>query len=190
MPKFAANLGMLFTELPFEQRFAAAARNGFKAVELLFPYDHTPHEIAKWLDDSGVQNRGLNIWPGELAAGERGLASLPGREHEFRAALARALEYAKATKTPNLHMMCGIVPPGGDRAAHRAVYIENLRFATRELAKTGRTVLIEPINPRDMPGYFLNTQADAHAIVARWANPTSRCRWIFIMRRSSKATWR
>ena len=72
MPKFAANLGMLFTELPFEQRFAAAAHNGFKAVELLFPYDHTPHDIAKWLDDSGLQNRGLNLWPGELAAGERG----------------------------------------------------------------------------------------------------------------------
>jgi hydroxypyruvate isomerase len=179
MPKFAANLGMLFTELPFEQRFAAAARNGFKAVELLFPYDHAPSDIAKWLADSGLQNRGLNLWPGDFAVGERGLASLPGRERDFRAALARALEYAEATQTPNLHAMSGIVPPGGDRAAHRAVYIENLRFATRELAKTGRTVLIEPINPRDIPGYFLNTQADAHAIVAEVAEPNLKVQMDF-----------
>ena len=115
------------------------------------------------------------------------MASLPGSERDFRAALARALEYADATKTPNLHAMCGIVPPGGDRVAHRTVYIDNLRFAARELAKTGRTVLIEPINPRDIPGYFLNTQADAHAIVAEVAEPTSRCKWISIMHRSLKA---
>jgi len=169
MPKFAANLGMLFTELPFERRFAAAARNGFKATELLFPYDHAPRDIAKWLADSGLQNRGLNLWPGDFAAGERGLASLPGRERDFRAAVTRALEYAEATKTPTLHAMAGLVAPTGDRATHRAVYIENLRFAARELAKTGRTLLIEPINPRDIPGYFLNTQADAHAIVGEVA---------------------
>ncbi len=164
MPKFAANLGFLFLELPFEQRFAAAARNGFNAVELSFPYDHAPNAIAKWLADSGLQNRGLNLWPGNFAAGERGLAALPGREGEFRAAVARALEYAEATNTPTLHAMCGVVPAGADRTAHRALYIDNLKFAARELAKTGRTLLIEPINQRDMPGYFLNTQAEAHAI--------------------------
>lgn len=179
MPKFAANLGMLFTELPFEQRFAAAARYGFKAVELLFPYEHAPEEIAKWLDNSGLQNRGLNLWPGDFAAGERGLASLPGRERAFREALARALEYAEATRTPTLHAMCGIVPPGGDRAAHRAVFIENLKYAARELAKSGRTVLIEPINPRDIPGYFLNTQADAHAIVEAVAEPNLKVQMDF-----------
>ena len=157
---------MLFTELPFEQRFAAAARNGFKATELLFPYEHSPRDIANWLDDSGLQNRGLNLWPGDFAAGERGLASLPGRQKEFRDAVSRALEYAEATRTPTLHAMCGIVPPGGDRDAHRAVYVDNLRYAARELAKTNRTLLIEPINPRDIPGYFLNTQADAHAVLA------------------------
>lgn len=179
MPKFAANLGMLFTELPFEQRFAAAARNGFKAVELLFPYDHAPRDIAKWLDDSGLENRGLNLWPGDFSAGERGLASLPGRERDFRAAVARALEYAEATATPTLHAMCGIVSPGGDRAAHRAVYIENLRFAARELAKSERTLLIEPINPRDIPGYFLNTQAEAHAIVKEVGEPNLRVQMDF-----------
>ncbi len=164
MPKFAANLGVLFTELPFPERFAAAARNGFQAVELLFPYDHEPRDIARWLADSGLQNRGLNLWPGDYAAGERGLASLPGREADFRAAVARGLEYAEATGTPTLHAMSGTVPPGGDRSAHRDVYVENLRFAARELAKSGRTLLIEAINLRDIPGYFLNTQADAHAI--------------------------
>ena len=179
MPKFAANLGMLFTELPFEQRFAAAARNGFKATELLFPYDHAPRDIAKWLDDSGLQNRGLNLWPGDFAAGERGLASLPGRKREFRDALARALEYAEATRTPTLHAMCGIVPPGGDRSTYRAVYIDSLRFAARELAKTSRTLLIEPINPRDIPGYFLNTQADAHAIVSEVGEPNLKVQMDF-----------
>ena len=179
MPKFAANLGMLFTELPFEQRFAAAARNGFKATELLFPYDHKPHDIAKWLDDSGLQNRGLNLWPGDFAAGDRGLASLPGRKKEFRDALSRALEYAEATRTPTLHAMCGIVPPGVDRTTHRAVYIDNLRFAARELAKTSRTLLIEPINPRDILGYFLNTQADAHAIVAEVGEPNLKVQMDF-----------
>lgn len=171
MPRFAANLGFLFSELPFEQRFAAAARSGFKAVELSLPYDHAPNAIAKWLSDNGLQNRGLNLWPGDWAAGERGLAALPGREAEFRAAVARALEYAEATHTPTLHATSGIVPAGGDRNAHRTVYVENLRFAARELAKTGRTLLIEPINGRDMPGYFLNTQAEAHAIREEVAEP-------------------
>ena len=179
MPRFAANLGMLFTELPFEQRFAAAARNGFRAVELLFPYDHAPRDIAKWLEDSGLQNRGLNLWPGDFAMGERGLASLPGREREFRDAVLRALEYAEATRTPTLHAMCGIVPAGGDRAVHRRVYIDNLRFAARELAKSERTVLIEPINPRDIPGYFLNTQADAHAIVEEVDEPNVKVQMDF-----------
>ncbi|MGZ9075914.1 MAG: hydroxypyruvate isomerase family protein, partial [Burkholderiaceae bacterium] len=179
MPKFAANLGMMFTELPFEQRFAAAARNGFTAVELLFPYDHAPGAIAKWLTDSGLQNRGLNLWPGNFAAGERGLASLPGREREFRDAVTRALEYAEATSTPTLHAMCGLVPAGGDRAAHRTVYIDNLRFAAQELAKSGRTLLIEPINPRDFPGYFLNTQADAHAIVKEVNEPNLKVQMDF-----------
>jgi hydroxypyruvate isomerase len=179
MPKFAANLGFLFSELPFEQRFAAAARCGFKAVELSSPYDHAPNAIAKWLSDHGLQNRGMNLWPGDYAAGERGLAALPGREAEFRSAVARALEYAEATNTPTLHATCGVVPSGADRNAHRAVYIENLRFAARELAKTGRTLLIEPINGRDMPGYFLNTQAEAHTIREEVAEPNLKIQMDF-----------
>lgn len=164
MPKFAANLTMMFNELPFPQRFAAAARAGFTGVEFLFPYDHAPAEVAGWLKENGLFNALFNMPPGNWAAGERGLASLPGREAEFRAGVATALDYAQAQGTPYLHAMAGLLPEGADRAAHRAVYIENLRYAARALASHGITLLIEPINARDMPGYFLTTQAEAHAI--------------------------
>jgi hydroxypyruvate isomerase len=102
--------------------------------------------------------------PGDWARGERGIAALPGREPEFRDGVATALRYARALGTPTLHAMCGLVPEGADRAAARSTYVENLRFAARELADEGLTLVIEPINGRDMPGYFLQTQADAHAI--------------------------
>jgi hydroxypyruvate isomerase len=155
---------MMFNELPFPQRFAAAARAGFKGVEFLFPYDHQPAEVAGWLKENGLFNALFNMPPGDWAAGERGVASLPGREEQFRAGVATALEYAKAQGTPCLHAMAGLLPAGADRAAHRAVYVENLRYAARALAPQGIMLLIEPINSRDMPGYFLSTQADAHAI--------------------------
>ncbi len=164
MPKFAANLTMMFNEVPFPQRFAAAAAAGFKAVEFLFPYEHTPGEVAGWLTENGLENVLFNMPPGDWAAGERGIASLPGREEEFRASVARALEYAQALGTPRLHAMCGLLKDEADRAAHRRTYVENLRYAARELAKHDRMLLIEPINTRDIPGYFLNTQADAHAV--------------------------
>lgn len=164
MPKFAANLTMMFNEVPFPQRFAAAAKAGFQAVEFLFPYDHAPHEVAQWLDENGLTNALFNMPPGDWAKGERGLASLPGREAEFRAGVARALEYAQALGTKRLHAMAGLVPAGADRQRHRAVFIDNLRYAARELAAHGITLLIEPINPRDMPGYFLSSQGEAHAI--------------------------
>ncbi|MBL8526560.1 MAG: hydroxypyruvate isomerase family protein [Burkholderiales bacterium] len=164
MPKFAANLTMMFNEVPFPQRFAAAAAAGFKAVEFLFPYEHTPGEVAGWLTENGLESVLFNMPPGDWAAGERGIASLPGREEEFRASVARALEYAQALGTPRLHAMCGLLKDEADRAAHRRTYVENLRYAARELAKHDRMLLIEPINTRDIPGYFLNTQADAHAV--------------------------
>jgi hydroxypyruvate isomerase len=164
MPTFAANLTMLFTEVPFRERFAAAARAGFTHVEFLFPYDHTPAEVAGWLKDAGLVNIGLNLYPGDWSAGERGIACLPGRESEFRASIGRALEYALPLGAPSLHAMAGVVPAGADRAACRRTYVENLRHAASELAPHGRTLLIEAINPRDIPGYFLNTQAEAHAI--------------------------
>lgn len=164
MPKFAANLTMLFNEVPFLQRFDAAAAAGFKAVEFLFPYEHTAEEIAARLEKNGLENVLFNMPPGDWASGERGLASLPGREAEFRDGVVRAIAYAKILGTPRLHALAGLLPQDADAAHHRAVFIRNLRHACDEAAKHGITVLIEPINTRDIPGYFLNTQADAHAI--------------------------
>jgi hydroxypyruvate isomerase len=164
MPKFAANLSMMFNEVPFPARFAVAAAAGFRGVEFLFPYELPPQEVARLLADARLDNALFNLPPGDWAADERGLASLPGREADFRASVEVAIEYALALGTPTLHAMCGLVPAGADRAAHRAVYIANLRHAARALAPHGRTLVIEPINPRDMPGYFLSSQADAHAI--------------------------
>jgi 2-dehydrotetronate isomerase len=167
VPKFAANLTMMFNEVPFLQRFGAAAQAGFKAVEFLFPYDFAAADIAAELKAHRLDNVLFNMPPGDWAAGERGIASLPGREAEFRAGVARAIDYAKALGTPCLHAMAGLLPQDADagrRSSHRAVYIDNLRHAAAETARHGITLLIEPINTRDIPGYFLNTQADAHAI--------------------------
>ena len=164
MPRFAANLSMMFTEVPFPRRFEAAARAGFTAVEFLFPYDFPADDIARWLTDNGLQNVLFNLPPGDWAAGERGCASLPGREQEFLSGVERALEYAERLGTPSLHAMAGILPAGADRGRHRDVYIANLRAAAQLVGRQGRTLLIEPINPRDIPGFFLNTQAEAHAI--------------------------
>jgi hydroxypyruvate isomerase len=164
VPKFAANLTMMFNEVPFLQRFQAAAQAGFSAVEFLFPYDHSPEEVAEQLRVNKLQNVLFNMPPGNWAAGERGVASLPGREAEFRTGVAKAIEYAKALGTPRLHAMAGLLPQGADKSLHRKTYIENLRYAAAETAKHGIMLLIEPINTRDIPGYFMNTQADAHAI--------------------------
>lgn len=164
MPKFAANLSLMFTEEEFLQRFGAAAAAGFQAVEFLFPYDHSAEELAQLLGRHKLHNVLFNLPPGDWAAGERGIAALPGRQDEFRQSVATALDYAAALGTPNLHAMAGLIPPDTDRAACRAVYIENLRYAAAECARHGKTLLIEPINQRDMPGYFLALQGDAHAL--------------------------
>ncbi len=164
MPKFAANLTMMFNEVPFMERFAAAAQAGFAGVEFLFPYDHAAEDIARELQENSLQNVLFNMPPGDWTAGERGMASIPGRETEFRDGVAKALGYAKVLGTPCLHLMAGLLPDGADCARHRAVYVDNVRYACEEAAKHGITVLLEPINARDIPGYFLNTQAEAHAI--------------------------
>jgi len=164
VPKFAANLTMMFNEVPFMERFGAAAQAGFKAVEFLFPYDHPAEEIAQQLNANQLENVLFNMPPGDWNAGERGIASLPGREPEFREGVAKALAYAKTLCTPRLHVMAGLLPEGSNRAERRKTYVDNLRYACAEAAKAGIEVLIEPINTRDIPSYFLNTQADAHAI--------------------------
>ncbi len=164
MPKFAANLTMMFNEHPFPERFAAAAAAGFTGVEFLFPYDYPAQDVQKWHQDAKVQNVLFNLPPGDWAAGERGIAALPGREDEFKAGVAKAIEYALALGSTQLHMMAGIVPVGSDLLVHRKSYLANLKYAARELAKHRLTLLLEPINTRDMPGYFLNRQDQAHAL--------------------------
>lgn len=164
MPKFAANLTMMFNEVPFPERFAAAAKAGFAAVEFLFPYDYPVADVTRWLKVAGLRSALFNMPPGDWAAGERGLASLPGREEEFRAGVVTSLDYALSMGTPTLHAMAGLLPEGAERSRHRAVLVDNLRHAAKALADHGLTLVIEPINRRDIPGYFLNTQAEAHAI--------------------------
>jgi hydroxypyruvate isomerase len=164
MPKFAANLSMMFTEVPFLERFGAAAQAGFRGVEFLFPYEFAAAEIAHELTKHQLVNVLFNLPPGDFAAGERGMASIPGREAEFARGVAVALDYAKALGTPRVHVMAGLLPATADRAAHRDTYVANLRRAADLARAAGVEILIEPINARDIPGYFLNTQAEAHAI--------------------------
>jgi len=164
MPRFAANLSMMYQEHAFLDRFAAAAADGFRAVEFLFPYAHPPVEVAARLRAAGVANVLFNFPPGNWDAGERGMAAIPGREAEFASTVAKALEYAAVLDCPRLHVMAGIPSGDMDRGACRATYVANLRLAAAAAAKSGRDVLIEPINTRDMPGYFLNRQDEAHRI--------------------------
>jgi len=166
MVKLAANLSMLFTELPFLDRFAAAAQAGFGAVEFLFPYEHSPEEVAGALKDNGLELVLFNLPAGDWAGGERGLGALPGREAECRAGAALALEYARATGCRQLHLMAGITT-GLDQDACRAALVENLRHAADLVEGDGINILLEPINTRvDMPGYFYDTSAAALAVMA------------------------
>ena len=165
MPRFAANLSMLYPELDFLDRFEAAARDGFQAVEYLFPYEFEARELAARLREHGLRQVLFNGPPGDWTGGERGLACLPGREREFHAGIARALDYAETLDCPRIHVMAGLLPADVDRASAEAVYVDNLRRAAETARAAGRDLLIEPINPRDIPGFFLNHQAQAHRIV-------------------------
>jgi len=180
MPQFAANLSLMYTELPFLERFAAAARDGFAAVVYLFPYAFDTRELSARLRDLGLRQVLFNAPPGggdrvamaaAWDAGERGTAALPGREAEFRAGVREALRYAEALDCPHIHLMAGCIPEGADRAAPQACYLENLRWAAHAAGAQGRLVLIEPINLRDMPGYFLHRQAQAHALLDAVQSP-------------------
>jgi hydroxypyruvate isomerase len=165
MPRFAANLSMLYPELEFLDRFDAAARDGFEAVEYLFPYEYEQRELLARLSANGLKQVLFNAPPGDWAAGERGLACLPGREAEFRESFLRALDYAAGLDCPRIHVMAGLVPSGVVRETLQPTYLDNLHWAAVEAAKAGRDVLIEPINTRDIPGFFLNRQDHAHQIV-------------------------
>jgi hydroxypyruvate isomerase len=171
VPRFAANLSMLYNEYDFLDRFAAAGNDGFAAVEYLFPYDFAAGDIARRLQDNDLKQVLFNAPPGDWNAGERGIACLPGREAEFRAGFKTALEYAEALDCPRIHVMAGLVPADADPGALRATYLANLSWAADAAAASGRQVLIEPINTRDMPGFFLSRQDVAHAIVQEVGAP-------------------
>jgi hydroxypyruvate isomerase len=171
MPRFAANLTMMFNEVPFLERFKASSVVGFNAVEFLFPYEHTPEEVASTAKDAGTEVVLFNMPAGNWAAGERGITGLPGREEEFRAGIEKALVYARALGVPRLHAMAGIAPVGSDPAACRATLITNLKYAAEKLAKENITLLLEAINTRDMPGFLVSTQRDSHAICAEVGAP-------------------
>jgi hydroxypyruvate isomerase len=165
MPHFAANLSMLYPEHAFLDRFAAAADDGFSAVEYLFPYAFAATDLAAQLQAHGLQQVLFNAPPGDWEAGERGMACLPGREAEFRQGFAQALDYAHTLACPRIHVMAGLVPAGHSRGSLRPVYEANLAWAAEQAATAGLDVLIEPINTRDMPGFYLNHQAQAHSVV-------------------------
>ncbi|HEX5683536.1 MAG TPA: TIM barrel protein [Ideonella sp.] len=164
MLRFAANLTLLYPDLGFAERIGAAARDGFDGLECQFPYDWPAAELATRATDAGLPWVLINTPAGDWAGGERGLAALPGRETEFRRGIDTALAYADALGCRRLHTLAGVMPDGADRQRCLATYAENLAWAARQAVGAGCDILIEPLNPRDVPGYLLATQADAH----RW----------------------
>ena len=171
MPRFAANLSMLFTELPFLDRFAAAREAGFTAVEFLFPYAYPAAQIGALLRRHGLELVLHNLPPGDWDAGDRGLACDPQRSSAFRASVQQALAYATALGVPRVHCMAGIVPDGVSPQLARATYVDNLHYAAALFAPHGIDVLIEPINTYDMPGYFLTGSRQALDVIADCASP-------------------
>ena len=171
MPRFAANLTMLYNEHSFLDRFAAAAKDSFKAVEYLFPYDFDAKVLSQCLQDHGLEQVLFNAPPGDWNSGERGIACLPGREDEFRKGFDLAMEYAQILNCPRIHVMAGIAPQDTHMAILQATYEANLAWAAEMAAMAEREVLIEPINTRDIPGFFLNRQDAAHDIVQRIGAP-------------------
>ncbi len=165
MPKFAANLTMLFTEVPFLERFDAAKSAGFDAVEFLFPYDFDKHEVAHALQRNGLKLALHNLPSGDWAGGERGIACLPDRIAEFRAGVARAIDYATALNCPKLNCLAGIPPQGVTEDVAQETLVANLGFAAAELEKQGIQLLLEPVNTRDVPGFFVSRTAQGLAIL-------------------------
>ena len=169
MPHFAANLTMMFNEHPFLDRFDAAADAGFDAVEFLFPYEVSPELVAGRVARNRLAVALFNMPPGDWAAGERGMAALPGRSAEVEAGLSRALEYAAAAGAGRLHLMAGIA--AADDPAARDAYRDAVRHCAGRMQEHGLDLVLEPINGRDMPGYFLNSFDAAERLIAELAMP-------------------
>ena len=173
MPRFAANLTMLFNEVPFLDRFEKAAKSGFKAVEFLFPYAYPAEELKARLTNNGLTLVLHNLPAGDWDAGDRGIACDPARVHEFRAGVPKAIEYACALGVPQLNCLAGKAPAGvSDQELHETL-VANLRFAAAELKKAGLRLLTEPINTFDIPGFFVSTTAQALAILDEVGAPNA-----------------
>ncbi len=165
MPKFAANLTMLFNEVPFLDRFEAAARAGFDAVEFMFPYPYAASELAERLEANRLRLVLHNLPAGNWEAGERGIACLPERVGEFQEGVGRAIEYAKALKAPQLNCLVGIRPEGLDADRVHATLVDNLRFAATALKREGIKLLVEPCNAYDIPGFALNRSKETLELI-------------------------
>ena len=177
MPRFAANLTMLFTELPFLDRFAAASDAGFKGVEFLFPYDVDTQALVGQIEAHGLEVVLHNLPAGDWAAGERGIGCHPDRMAEFRDGVGRAIEYATALKCPRVNCLAGIPPAGVTEAVARATLVENLRFAAGALAAANIQLVLEPVNTRDVPGFFVSRTQPALAIIADAGSDTIKLQY-------------
>ena len=166
MPKFAANLTMIFNEFDFIERFGAAARAGFRAVEYLFPYAYEADRLADQLGQHGLTQALFNLPAGNWAAGERGLACLPDRAGEFRDGIGKAIEYAKILGCRQLNCLAGVAPAGRSSSLAHDTFVANVAFAAGELERHDIRLLIEPINTRDIPGFFLNRTRQALDVIA------------------------
>ncbi|NWG12996.1 MAG: hydroxypyruvate isomerase [Acidobacteria bacterium] len=166
MPRFSANLTMMFNEVEFTERFAAAAHAGFRAVEYLFPYAYEANRLEDLLAQHGLAQVLFNLPAGDWAAGDRGIACLPGRVGEFRDGIGKAIDYAKVLGCSQVNCLAGILPEGVSAAQARDTFVANAAFAAGELERHGIRLLIEPINTRDMPGFFLNRTRQALDVIA------------------------
>jgi 2-dehydrotetronate isomerase len=171
MPRYSANISMLFEEVPFTERFGAAKCAGFEAVECWFPYQYSISTLRALLDGEGLALIGINTAAGDSASGEWGLAALPGREAEFKESVRQALDYATALGGAAIHVMASIVPRGLDSEMVQRTYLRNLEWALRTSEGADVTLLIEPLNQRDRPNYLLSRSDHAARIIERLANP-------------------
>ena len=185
MPKFDANLTMLYNELDFMDRFAAAASDGFEGVEYLFPYAYAKTDLADRLKSAGLAQVLFNLPAGDWAAGERGIACHPDRTDEFRQGVASAIEYATELGCSRVNCLAGKVPAGVDRDAAKHAFVENLRYAAPELERAGITLLVEPINTYDIPGFFLSGTPRSLAIMDEVGSPNLKLQYdIYHMQRT------
>jgi hydroxypyruvate isomerase len=167
VPKFSANLSFLYQDVAFLDRFSAAAKDGFGAVEYLDPYAEPKAKVAETLKTTGLKQALFNVPSGDWAGGERGIACLPDRIEEFRSGVSLALDYAKALVCPQVNVISGLVPKGADLGAFESVLVENLKYAAPRCADVGVKLLIEPINLRDIPGFFVSTTDHAERILEK-----------------------